>query len=343
MAQKRRKLAMQEAHKREKPPPKPTGIELFWGRVLSWNPVSLEDEEHPPMSPIPNYFDSKKHYFSSFKRPILAEAKAILASSKGTWSRTTTVRLALLKPEEKLSWGGRMLHLTPTSTMTRDEFEYMRPGQVFLLKCSSNKSSSFNNPVLAAWANGLSKQSQGSNQRTHVVLLIHSSSIPSHETRFEATPLDSLLSLQRMFDACIRQSTPPFFNDMLMGKKSSHIRFDSDTNSNSEEEEGDDNDGEDVGRKRQEQETKDEIPCGVDTNKDVEVDEIDEIWNSMEASVRNNSSSTADDAVPKLLHSDVKNIQAVADEMEGNLNQSQLAALKQFTLGDDPRITLVQV
>jgi len=43
-----------------------------------------------------------------------------------------------------------------------------------------------------------------------------------------AEPIESLLALQRMFDACIRQPSPPFLSLFLAGRKGTHTRFSSD-------------------------------------------------------------------------------------------------------------------
>jgi hypothetical protein len=194
-------------------------MELFWGSVLDWD-ISQLDRESTLVS-LPNSFASSGDFYSRFKPLILAEAKATLAR---TASRGGSQGTILLKPsddeEEVLVWGARLLFFNFTAPLRPEQRDCLKPGQVFALSTTSKTST----PVLAAWANGCTR----SGQKSALVLMVTDPNVSIARSPLRAQPIESLLALQRMFDACIRQPNPPFLSLFLAGRKGTHTRFSSD-------------------------------------------------------------------------------------------------------------------
>lgn len=190
-----------------------SGLELFYGEVLTWRPDDLNCEE--ALAPLPVSFCSASDYFSKLKVPILAEAKAVLANRVVRWPKSLIVS-PTGDDEDVLPWGARLLFLSFERPPTLELREALRPGQVFTLRHGRST-------ILATWANGLARRGK----QAPLVLMINDAWFPkcTGNITFELTPLESLLSLQRMFDACVRQPRPPFFQDMLCVRKSKHTVF----------------------------------------------------------------------------------------------------------------------
>ena len=284
-----------------------SGLEIFWGAVLCWDPKSLGEEN--PLEALPWTFSSAADYYSRLQPPILAEAKAILAQqgSRGTNQPPLSLKPTPGQDPEMLSWGARLLffdvHKPPEridqahsrsfksmvnsytkSPLSPEQRELLRPGQVFILRSGTNR------PVLATFASGLTRNIG----RAALALMVLDSRWVHHEgAAVSAAPLESLLSRQRMFDASIRQPMPPVLAELLCGRSSTHVRFGSDRESD-----------EDMAPS-----TSDAIPS-----------------RAVEAGATERVATLRD----------------VALESASKLNASQIAALADFTQGTAPKLHLVQ-
>jgi len=222
MAQKRRDEARMIAQGNSKRSRQKSPAELFWGSVLSWEVPQLDRES--ALAPLPNSFVSSGDYYSRFKPLVLAEAKATLARTTN-FNGAVSLKKSTKDDDEILHWGARLLFFDFARPLRPDQRESLKPGQVFVLSTPTSS------PVLAAWANGCTRR----DHRSALVLMVTNPHF-SLTSSCEARPLESLLSLQRMFDACARQPIPPFLPLLLAGRKGTHTRFD---NANEDLEEND--------------------------------------------------------------------------------------------------------
>jgi len=230
MAWERRAAIQREARasskSRGKRPRFRSGMEIFWSDVLSWPISRLADE--PSLSPFPTSFKSAADYYTRFKPLIMAEAQAVLAQSVSRRAQSGS-RLKLVptgQDDETLAWGARLLFFNFAAPLRGDQRECMRPGQVFVLHSQSSHSNG-NYGILATWANGLAR-SLGNASLALMVAPGTAWPLAGRRTGkvvMEATSLESLLSLQRMLDACVRQPVPPFMPELLLARKSTHTRF----------------------------------------------------------------------------------------------------------------------
>jgi len=210
-----------------------SGMELFWSEVLSWPIARLPNE--PSLSPFPSSFKSAADYYTRFKPLIMAEAQAVLAqsASRRTQSGARLQLIPTSQDDETLAWGARLLFFNFAAPLRGDLREHMRPGQVFVLHTHYNNSDG-SNGILATWANGLARTLGNAS----LALMVASGtnwppSLPG-KVVVEATSLESLLSLQRMLDACVRKPAPPFMPELLLARKSTHTRFNASDSSDSD-------------------------------------------------------------------------------------------------------------
>mmetsp|Transcript_67096 Transcript_67096/g.151699 ORF Transcript_67096/g.151699 Transcript_67096/m.151699 type:complete len:1062 (-) Transcript_67096:293-3478(-) len=219
MAQKRREEWQREARggskngKKIKPRHK-SPLEVFYTEVLGWRADRLE--AGPELEPLPVSFKNARDYFSRFKAPLFAEARALLT---GGTSGCDSISLVPAAGDAQASRFGRLLLLDSVRPLRPEQFDLMRPGQVFSLRAPGDHC----RPVLAAWAQIFLREYS----EAQFVLIVTDDAFPQSFSRLEARPLASLLSLQRMYEACERMPQPPFFAQMLLAKQASHTRFDS--------------------------------------------------------------------------------------------------------------------
>jgi hypothetical protein len=198
---------------------------------------------------LPSNYSCAREYYDLRTALVLEEARFTLSETLGRRKHKTSIPVTLASVDERKKtghcvlqfgkhYGDRYKNLSPA--FTPQELYYMRPGncfQVDFVYGGGNKDNNdINNNLSGSVLASIVPQFQhDSSQAPTVTLMVYQSEalppkidhhVDDPSISWTISPLGSLISHVRQFEACTRATKVAFLPSILSHKQSTHIRFD---------------------------------------------------------------------------------------------------------------------
>jgi hypothetical protein len=274
----------------------------------------------PPQAALPSNYSTLKEYYEPRTALVLEEARYTLSETLGRkQQRHKTIAVTLAQVEERKKtghvvlqfvkpYGGLYKNFPPA--FTPQELYDMRPGGCFQVDFSSKHlSGSLLSSIVPQF------QFDSSSEPTVTLMVYQSEALPpkiDHRVddasmTWTISPIGSLISHVRQFEACTRATNVAFLPTILSHKQSTHVRF--------------------------------------DDSDDDDIDESENILPSSSASANHNtpiSGASSPDQTPKEPCDKAHQPQVMIPSPLSKLNGTQQKAAKRFLESTESTLTLVQ-
>jgi hypothetical protein len=297
---------------------------------------------------LPSNYYCAREYYDLRAALVLEEARFTLSETLGRRKNKTRIPVTLASVDEREKTGHCVLQFGKNGgdrykkmppAFTPQELYYMRPGncfQVDFVYGGGNNNSNLSGSVLASI---VPLFQHDSSQAPTVTLMVYQSQalppkidqlVDDPSISWTISPLGSLISHVRQFEACTRATKVAFLPSILSHKQSTHIRFD--------DSDDDSDDGGEPEEPKEGKEPKNDISTSTSTS-----------TNNTPISVSPSSTATATaSASPTTLstpgetQTPKETTPRVMTPTLSKLNATQQKAAKQFLQSAESTLTLVQ-
>ena len=213
-------------------------LQSYFRIVLSWkfSDIMKNSRESlclPRLEVLPELSTDKCNFYNYMTHLIIEETRCSLYNS-GISPMDQSSKMTMTLNKSQIAKGFRYLYFT----VINNNIGCLLAGHVYKLSCYKKDNLSFeNNMILAIIPRARAAIAAHEKKIVLMAHELHHEFVQSHiNFTWEATPLTSLSSYNRMYAACLNEPYPPFFNTFLnrtsnvhsnnQNRSSTHVKFD---------------------------------------------------------------------------------------------------------------------